>query len=163
MKMKIVCIVLFCSVVGMAQAQDYKAAIGGRFGFYNGLTLKGFISSKGAIEGLLTTRWHGFSITGLYEHHMPIKEVKGLAWYVGGGAHIGYFDGHYYNDYFYPGKIDDKDYTVVGADLILGAEYKIPEIPLNVGLDWKPAFNFINDDHFWFDGIALSIRYIFKK
>ncbi|NLB27203.1 MAG: hypothetical protein GX820_10985, partial [Bacteroidales bacterium] len=49
-----------------AGAQDYNTGIGFRGGLSNGLTIKHFISYNSAIEGLLSTRWRGFHITGLY-------------------------------------------------------------------------------------------------
>ncbi|MBI5218626.1 MAG: hypothetical protein HY958_06835 [Bacteroidia bacterium] len=164
MKTKIVLPALFIILFsGITVAQSYKGAIGARFGFYNGITLKGFTNSKSAFEGMLVSRWHGIILAGLYEYHFPVKEVKGLNLFLGGGLHFGYFDGDRYDNYIGHHYDTHNDYTVVGGDLIFGAEYTFKDIPLNVGLDWKPAINFVNDDNLWFDGVALSIRYTFSK
>ncbi|MDP8200544.1 MAG: hypothetical protein P9M11_00210, partial [Candidatus Tenebribacter burtonii] len=56
---------------------------------------------------------------------------------------------------------DDKDYTVVGIDGIIGIEYNFEELPFNIGLDWKPAFNLSGNTEFWGDGGALSLRFVF--
>ena len=61
--------ILAISIVTLANSQDYKTGVGLRGGLSNGLTVKHFISEKSAIEGLLSTRWRGFDITGLYEIH----------------------------------------------------------------------------------------------
>jgi hypothetical protein len=53
------------------------------------------------------------------------------------------------------------NYTVIGIDGILGIEYNFEEVPINIGVDWKPAFNLTGYSGFWGDGGALSIRYIF--
>ncbi|MGB8492023.1 MAG: hypothetical protein WCE64_13285, partial [Bacteroidales bacterium] len=50
-----------------AAGQDYKTGVGLRLGLYNGLSVKHFFSENKAVEGILTTRWRGFDITGLYE------------------------------------------------------------------------------------------------
>jgi hypothetical protein len=50
---------------------------------------------------------------------------------------------------------------VVGLDGILGLEYSFVGIPINISVDWKPAFNFAGHSGFWADGGAISIRYIF--
>lgn len=138
------------------EAQDYKTGIGLRGGLYSGLTLKHFISGNSAVEGLLASRWRGFSITGLYEIHHQAFDVERLNWYYGFGAHIGFWNGDYVK-WGEPGV----SYTALGIDGILGIEYNIKEIPINISLDWKPEFNIIGYTGFWGDGGALSIRYIF--
>jgi len=148
-------LVLAISIVVVASAQDYKTGIGLRGGFSQGLTIKHFLGEKAAVEGLFTTRWRGFEITGLYEIHNTAFEVDHLKWYYGAGAHIGFWDGN--SSWGTPGTA----YTVVGIDGILGIEYSFSEAPINIGLDWKPAINFIGYSGFWADGGALSIRYIF--
>lgn len=141
-----------------AGAQDYKTGIGLRAGYPAGLTIKHFLNRKAALEGLLSTRWGGFVVTGLFEAHRPLADVERLNWYYGFGAHVGFWNGNYkYNYWGDPGM----SYTIVGVDGILGLEYNFREIPVNLGLDWKPAFNFNSVAAFWGDGAALSIRYIF--
>ena len=155
MRKIILTLVLALSIVAMASAQDYNTGIGLRGGFSQGLTIKHFLGEKAAVEGLLTTRWGGFEITGLYEIHNTAFEVDHLKWYYGGGAHIGFWGGN--SSWGTVGT----NYTVIGIDGILGIEYSFSEAPINIGLDWKPAFNLVGYSGFWGDGGALSIRYIF--
>jgi len=138
-------------------AQDYNTGVGIRGGLSNGLTVKHFISSNTALEGLLSLRWKGAYIAGLYEIHAPAFDVPRLNWYYGFGGHLGFWNG--YNDHRW--FDDDKSYTVLGVDGIVGLEYNIEAIPFNVSLDWKPGFNVIGHFGFWGDELALSIRYIF--
>ncbi len=139
--------VLFAAV---ANAQDYRNGIGLRVGFNQGLTFKHFISGKSALEVLLATRWSGFEITGLYEIHNNLADISRLNWYFGGGAHVGFYGSNY----------GGGEGTFVGVDGILGLEYNFKEAPINLSLDWKPAFDF-GYGHFFADGGALSLRYIF--
>jgi hypothetical protein len=148
---------LFC-LVAVSQAQDYNTGVGLRGGFESGLTVKHFTNEKTAFEFILASRWRGFEITGLYELHNQAFEVERLKWYVGFGAHVGFWNGDY--TYRYWGD-QGTNYTVVGIDGILGLEYSFSEAPINIGIDWKPAFNFVGYQGFWADGGALSIRYIF--
>lgn len=148
-------VVMFCIVV-VSNAQDYNTGIGLRGGLSNGLTVKHFLGEKAAIEGIITSRWQGFNITGLYEIHDQAFGTERLNWYYGIGGHIGFWNGNNVK------WVDDnKDYTVVGIDGILGLEYNFNEIPINLSVDWKPAFNIIGYSGFWGDGGAISIRYIF--
>ena len=137
-------------------AQDYKTGIGLRGGLANGLTIKHFISNNAAVEGIFSSRWQGFNITGLYEIHKQAFNIERLNWYYGAGAHVGFWDG---------GNVswadDNASYTVIGVDGILGIEYNFKELPVNLSLDWKPALNIVGYSGFWGDGGALSVRYIF--
>ncbi|MBA3899634.1 MAG: hypothetical protein H0X62_05395 [Bacteroidetes bacterium] len=138
---------------------DYTTALGLRFGFEGGITLKHFISSDRAIEGILSSAYahRGIRLTGLYEIYAGAFDVDGLSWFYGFGAHIGY--GRYgrdrWNHYHYR-----YDGPVIGIDGIIGMEYQIQEIPFSVSLDIKPAIDIIGFRSGHFGDIALSIRYI---
>jgi hypothetical protein len=150
-------IIAFC--MGSASyAQDYSTGIGVRGGFANGLTIKHFVSQNTAFEFLFASRWRGIEFTGLYEiHHTAFHEER-LNFYYGIGGHVGFWNGDY--TYKYWGTAG-SNYTVIGIDGILGIEYNFTELPFNIGLDWKPAFNIVGYTGFWGDGGALSVRYIF--
>ena len=154
-KIIITCLVAFC-LTSISFAQNYDTGIGLRAGYYNGLTIKHFVGQNEAIEGIFSTRWRGFEITGLYEIQNPVFNAEGLDWYFGFGGHAGFWNGDY-AEWGTPGTM----YTVFGIDGILGLEYSFRLIPVNIGLDWKPALNITGYSGMWFDGGALSIRYIF--
>jgi len=151
MKKLVITLTLVVCVFTFVNAQDYSTGIGLRGGLYNGLTIKHFMGSRSAVEGLLATRWDGMEVTALYELHATAFDLDRLNWYYGAGAHVGFFGSDY------PGGA----VTVLGIDGILGLEYSFSEIPINISLDWKPAFNLIGYSHFFADGAAFSIRYIF--
>jgi len=154
-KFTLTLVTAFCLLV-FVNAQDYNTGIGLRGGLYNGLTIKHFIGDKSALEGLLGTRWSGFEITGLYEIHNPFADVERFKWFCGIGGHIGFYDSDKTN-----WGDAGTSYTVIGIDLILGLEYSFSTVPINISLDWKPAYNIIGYNKFFGDGGSLSIRYIF--
>jgi hypothetical protein len=156
MKKSIFCvtIVLFSF---LAKSQDYKTAFGLRGGFSNGLTIKHFLSGTNAIEGILTTRWGGFNVTGLFEVHNTLP-TEGLCWYYGGGIHMGVWDGSKGNPWVGGGQTT----SVIGIDGILGMGYTFVDIPLNLSVDWKPAYNLLGHSGIWADNFALSVRYTIK-
>lgn len=139
-----------------SHAQDYRTGVGVRGGFANGITIKHFVSSKAAFEGIIASRWRGLELTGLYEIHGRAFNTNRLNWYVGFGGHVGFWNGKYTKW----GELE-RSYAVVGIDGILGLEYNFTEIPINISIDWKPAYNLFGYTGFWADGGALSIRYIF--
>lgn len=145
-------------MVSISNAQDYNTGIGLRGGFANGLTIKHFTGEKSAFEFLFASRWRGVEITALYEIHNQAFNTERLKWYYGFGGHIGFWNGDYTHKYW---GTQGTSYTVIGIDGILGLEYSFREIPINVGIDWKPTYNFAGYSGFWADGGAFSIRYIF--
>lgn len=158
MKRLIIVVIIVAGMAVSASAQDYRTAIGVRAGYPAGITLKHFMSGKTAFEGLFTTRWGGLAVTGLFEAHAQAFDVGNLNWYYGFGAHVGFFDANrnrYWGD-------DGRDYTVVGVDGILGIEYRFTEIPIVLGVDWKPSFDILGYTDFYGDGIALSVRFVLK-
>ncbi|MGV3508566.1 MAG: hypothetical protein ACO1N7_04690 [Sphingobacteriaceae bacterium] len=137
------------------QAQ-YKNALGVRLGDAYGLTYKTFIQSNKALDFILNIRNRKsisyVNLTGLYEVHNPINGAPGLQWYYGGGASIGSIN--YKHD-------DDRDNDIyLSVDGVLGLDYVIPNSPLNLSLDWKPALMLTPDTDFYTGGVGLSIRII---
>jgi len=162
----------------------YSTGIGLRGGGYSsGLTIKHFLSGKNgvAIEGLLTTEYkaRGARLTILGEKHIGIPDAKGLQFYYGAGFHAGAYQGRYYfadDRFYYKGRDGDKyfvknnrngyfydeaTYIAFGADLILGLEYKLPDLPFVVGVDYKPFFEVYNGYNGFYNDAAVSLRYTF--
>ncbi len=156
MKKAVMMILCFSLGFNLLNAQTYETGIGLRGGPSVGITIKHFLTEKGALEGILTSRWRGVNITGLYEIHNQISELEGLRWYYGFGAHAGYWRANYSNNVF------NNDYhLILGLDGIIGLEYNFAIVPFNLSLDWKPAFNLVGSTGFWADEFAISARYIF--
>lgn len=157
MKKIIIALTLLLSISYNSNAQDYSTGIGLRGGFASGITIKHFIGEKAALEGIVGTVYRGAFITGLYEiHSYSAFDVERLNWYYGAGGHIGFWNGYVGHPWFNT----NRSYTVIGVDGILGMEYNIEEIPINISLDIKPAFNLVGYTGLWIDG-AFSVRYIF--
>ena len=157
MKKYLLALSILFTVSAALSAQDYSNGIGLRGGIYNGVTFKHFLGEKSAVEGIVTTRWQGIAVTGLYElHRYTAFDVDRLNWYYGFGGHIGFWNGTYTS-----WGVSNTSYMVIGIDGILGIEYNFEELPINVSLDWKPAVNLIGYSSLWVDGAAFSVRYIF--
>lgn len=139
-------------------SQDYNTGIGLRFGLSNGITVKHFLGSKTALEGIISSRWKGVKLTVLYEFDFETS-VDRLHFFAGFGGHIGsWYEKHVP---WSNGKSDNYRHNVLGVDGIVGLEYNFDEIPINLSIDWKPAINLWGYNGWWGDEGALSIRYIF--
>ena len=151
-------IVLLLSTITMsasAQTQynsssSYTTALGLKY-YPGGITIKHFINSNTALEGLLYFWSPGVRFTGLYEIHGDISDVNGLKWYIGPGAHLGFYN----NDY--GGGVS------IGLDGVLGLDYKFEGAPINLSLDWQPSLEFSSSYESGFIGNwgGLGIRYAF--
>ncbi len=154
----------FLFFVSASRAEEYETGIGLRLGgITSGISVKHFLDKNSALEGILSFGHHSFLITALYEKQQEISGTPGLGWFYGGGAHIGFYNG---GDYFYYTKhgnryyYDDHSSAIFGIDLILGMEYKFQNAPITVGLDIKPAFDFVDAFPGYWDG-ALTARFAF--
>lgn len=137
----------------------YKSALGFKvWGDGGGISYKNFIHSGQALEGVGYFWERGARFVGLYEFHNTIEGAPGLSWYVGPGAHLGFYNDRYYDGRYYDGNGSG---SFVGIDGVLGLDYKFNEVPINLSLDWQPSFEF--GDHRGFIGSwgGLGIRYTF--
>ncbi|MEO5944408.1 MAG: hypothetical protein ABIP30_10240 [Ferruginibacter sp.] len=156
MKKQLVTAVIILMIgIGSASAQDnvgsqdYKTAIGVKF-YPGAISVKHFVSDKNALEGLGYFFNYGTRITGLYEIHGDINNAGGLKWYIGPGAHIGFYSNKY------------GGATSAGVDGVLGLDYKFKDAPINLSLDWQPSFEFGNKYNNGFNANwgGLGIRYV---
>ena len=139
-----------------ATGRTYRTAIGVKIWDGGGLTIKHFTKPNAALEGILYFNDHGFRVTGLYEFHGDISGAPGLKWYVGPGAHVGFYDYEKHpNDYY-----DDNE-TFFGIDGVLGLDFKFNKAPINISLDWQPTFEFGENRGFVGSWGGLGIRYAF--
>lgn len=131
-----------------ATAQDYKVALGVRLSnatptLSNAVSLKYNMNQKHSLEGLISFGSR-FGLGGLYEVN-NMTTVQGLNWFYGGGAYVGFENGD----------------TYLGPTGIIGLDYKFPNIPLNLSLDWKPELDIIPAINFVPDAFGFSARFTF--
>ena len=94
----------------------------------------------------------------LYEIHGPISGAPGLKWYIGPGLHVGAYNHHHHHhddDHFH------DSHASVGIDGVLGLDYKFKGAPINLSIDWQPAFEFADGHGFNGSWGGLGIRYTF--
>lgn len=130
-------------------SSSYRTALGVKVWDGGGISFKHFLQEKGALE-LIGYFWNrGSRITGLYEIHGPINGAEGLKWYIGPGAHVGFYNTKY------------GDGSFIGVDGVLGLDYKFRGAPINMSLDWQPSFEFGDNRGFVGSWGGLGIRYTF--
>ena len=153
---KIFLAIFFLGITSIAFSQSkstgsstYKTALGVKVWDGGGISFKTFVNGNNALE-LIGYFWNrGMRITGLYEIHGPINGATGLQWYIGPGAHVGFYNTKY------------GDGTFIGIDGVLGLDYKFRGAPINISLDWQPSFEFGENRGFLGSWGGLGIRYTF--
>jgi hypothetical protein len=147
--------ILLVTIITTVRAQaPYNRALGLKFPGGFSLTYKKFVSDTHNFEAQFTSWNKGFRAAGLYEiNFYAFNKVPELSWFVGPGAHIGFWKSAF--EKTYDSQID------IGVDGIIGLDYKFKTVPINVSLDWEPAVTLLGSAGFTpvFGGAA--IRYTF--
>jgi hypothetical protein len=154
---------VLCCVFTVQSQSEYKTAVGLRLGYPAAVSLKHFISEKGAVEAFVGFRGYTWvrliNVGALYQHHSIISEVEGLKWYVGGGA--GAWLWTYDKDFNFGADYNNFNLGIMGC---LGLDYKFADLPLNLSVDWVPTL-IVGDAYYggFTAGYgALSARYTLK-
>ena len=134
MKKTIFTLALFTVISTGAFSQAYSSALGVRVNHnYGGLTYKQFIGGNKALDFTLSANFgNGFGLTGLYEIHVPLKDIPALNWYYGAGAHIGLWSNNTVSQ------------VSIGVDGVVGIEWVPEEVPFAFSVDYIPSFSIIS-------------------
>lgn len=146
--------------VSSIHAQGYRTALGVRLSsaapmVNNSVSIKQFITETTAIEGLLSFG-DPLAIGALVEFHKPLASA-GLSWFYGAGGYVGFVKT--LNTTTQKTSTDPN----IGAQGVVGLDYKFGNIPLNLSLDWKPELNIVNDINFEPAAVAFTARFTFGK
>lgn len=142
-------------VNAQVEGNSYRTAVGVKI-YPGAISLKHFLNDNAAVEGLVSFWRFGFRFTALYEYHGEINGAPGLQWYIGPGAHLGFFNNRWSRLY-----LDETGTIDLGVDGVLGLDYKINGAPINLSIDWQPSFTIITNPTFRSWG-GLGIRFTFR-
>lgn len=162
MKKILLCSLLVASLgfLNVVSAQDYKTGLGIRLSsaqatVNNSISLKYFLNDRAAIEGLFSFG-DPLAIGVLYELHKPIAGSS-IKWYYGGGGYLAFIKT------YVPNKGKDVTNADFGAQGVLGLDYKFPNLPLNLSLDWKPELNLVSSINFEAGAVGFTARFTFAR
>jgi len=151
-KLFVFAVVIIIACAAKAQA-PYNQALGVKLPGGFSATYKKFINAYNNVEAQAVFWNKGFRLVGLYEFNFDIPDVNGLRWYVGPGAHIGFWKSRYKDDY---GSKPD-----FGVDGVIGLDYKLKDIPIDVSVDWQPSVTLVGSAGFSPVFGGVGIRYTF--
>lgn len=158
---KAICLSLFIAALAFSStvsAQAYRTGVGVRLSsaqamVNNSISLKHFLNERSAIEALFSFG-DPLAIGALYEIHKPFGS-EGLQWFYGGGGYLGFVKS------WNPNKLKNETDVNVGAQGVVGLDYKFMNLPLNLSLDWKPELNLVSDINFEPAAIGFTARFTF--
>jgi hypothetical protein len=145
MKKLLLAVALIAGIAISGIAQE----VGLRFGGSNGL---GGVAVDGVFSIGKFSRvhadvafWDGYmGVDALWDFiYRPLGE-EAFNWYVGVGPST---------------LIGDQFW--LGASGEVGLEYRFSQVPIALGLDWRPTFWIIDDTRFGADSFGLNIRWVF--
>ncbi|XOV92744.1 MAG: hypothetical protein ACFHWX_21380 [Bacteroidota bacterium] len=160
-----------CLMMALAcPAQKYSQSAGLRMGKTAGLTYKKFLAEEKSVELMMSGRNEGFQVITMFVNHLPMEVAfsEFFYGYYGLGGHVGF---ERFKDLrkvltsIDPPNFEyeDQTYFIMGVDAVIGIEYRWLSIPMTVGFDLKPYFNYIGmrytDAHFW--DAAITLKYVF--
>lgn len=147
----IVGILAIAAITTTATAQSYRTAGGLMVDFGDGSTFVGphvkhFFTNEMAAQAsvLFGSGVTAIALEGSY--NAPVPGAQGLAWNIGIG----------------PQALIGKHNTSFALRPAAGLEFTIPNAPINIGLDWRPAWILTDGSHFEAGRFGLALRYIFR-
>ena len=93
-------------------------------------------------EGQALFNRTGFQFFAFGAYQFTPYDKKRVYYYVGGGPFYGDWD----------------EETAIGAALVIGAEYVYRQVPLTMGIEWKPMLNFYNNVDYIIPDIGVTVR-----
>lgn len=152
MKKALIVLSIILGSISLSKAQE----VGIRFGAVSAGNI--------AIDGVFSTgdfsRLHGDISFGkvvsadlLWDFvYRPITDET-FNWYMGVGPYLGIFD----ND---ASLNSDTEFQLGGA-FEIGLEYRFYNLPVAIGLDYRPAVEVIQTTQLHLDGFGFNLRYVF--
>lgn len=136
-------------------SSTYQSSIGVKYSAGIAASYKHFITPAKAIEAQSMFFEKGVRLIALYEFHFyNIEGLAGLGWYVGPGAHVGFYFGRYKPTY--------NTILDVGLDGVIGLDYHFNNTPVNMSLDWQPSFGLLGKSGIQPQFGGLGIRYVLQ-
>ncbi|WP_297098445.1 hypothetical protein [uncultured Draconibacterium sp.] len=89
--------------------------------------------------------------------YRPLAD-EAFNWYMGVGPYLAIID----HDYVVAGDHKSETDFNLGAAFEIGLEYRFVEIPLVLGLDYRPALEIIDNTDLHWGGFGFNVRYVFN-
>ena len=142
MKKLILVVMVLTLFTGLTHAQELGIRFGDIVG--NNVAVDGVFDFKGKRIHADVSFGDGVGLEALYD--FIVKPIEGEAFYYYIGAGVFTWLG---------------DPFQLGVSGELGLEYRFNEVPIALGLDWRPSLRLINKTDFYADRFGFNVRWVF--
>lgn len=165
MRTTIIAILLFSSLDIFGQFYPLEAGIAG--GFSSGFSFRAYLDEQLSYEALVSFRNNGSQLHLFRETHEEIRLTSDGSFNLvyGFGSHLGFYYSETYTVFFRDVYYGRRVFSpVLGMDGLAGIEFRFHEIPLSVGLQYKPymeiSWRQVFSINLW--DFGFTARYRFK-
>lgn len=147
-------------------AQFYPMEAGGRGGLSSGFTFRAYVNEEISYESLLSFRNYGVQMHLFRQRNYELNMTEKGTWYFtyGFGPHIGFYYSDTYTVLFqeinYGGRVFSP---MIGMNGYAGLEFRFFEIPISLGMSFKPymelSYRQIFGFNIWDFGFTLKYRF----
>ncbi len=141
-KILIVVIAVFFSIY--SSAQPYKNAAGIRAGLSSGLNFRHLTDNNLLFEGDALYNREGSQFSAMLGYQFTPHDKKRVYYYAGAGIFGGTWD----------------EENAAGVCLVAGAEYVYRQVPLSMGVEWKPQAKIFSGVGFLIPDIGVTVRFV---
>jgi len=130
--------------IASLHAQPYNNAVGIRAGYSSGLNFRHLNDDHQVWEGQFLFNPVGFQFSALFEYQFTPHDKKRVYYYTGAGL--------------FGGNWEEED--CAGIAVSFGAEYVFREVPLTIGLEWKPMVKLYNGFDYVIPDVGMTVRFV---
>lgn len=157
---------MLITINSITAAQDYFRAVGTRGGRTAGITYRQFLDPTLAYEGIVSFRNSGMQFTILRQRFESTVWSFSDEFFLtyGYGGHVGFLYSDNFRFFFREIYYEHKKFSpLIGIDGYIGIEYHFPGLPIQIGLDYKPYFDFSIYQFFTLSlgDAAFTLKYTF--
>lgn len=162
---RLLLILAFVSFGSVIYSQEFRHAIGIRAGYTGGVDFRLYSDELNSYKFFLGWRERGTQFHIMKEFHRPdlFTFTDRLNFVYGFGVHVGYerWDQQYYH--YHSSYYVTRTSFIAGLDGLAGLEYMFVKVPISLGIEVKPYFDFFGPQFFQlqpFD-FAFTAKYHF--
>jgi hypothetical protein len=140
-------------------AMGMRLEFGSNYGTLVGVSGKHFFDehSAGEFQALFGKR---LTMLGAeYQYHGDIQNAAGLRWIAGAGAGVAFTKKSSYYDYYWGHTYASGGATDFFLRPVMGMDYKVKDVPLNLTFDWRPVFSVTHGTDFEAARFGVGLRF----